>query len=204
MNRVELKILAKEQIKGKVFTIFLMTLLVMFIAVSFNIIVGLGTIIFGIIQPGLMLGFKMAYLSITNKEEVSIENLFKGLNIFGKAFWLNFLIGFYTFLWSLLLWFPGFVQSIAYSAAPWILANNSELTASEALNKSKMIMNGHKWEFFILQLSFIPWNILVVFTLGLASIYVKPYKEVTVANFYKRIGAFDEEVTVLDVENIVV
>lgn len=204
MNRAELKSLAKEQIKGKIFTVFLMSLLVTFIAISCNAILVIGNIAYALIGPGLTIGFIMAYLSIAKGEEISVESLFKGLNIFAKAFWLNILMGFFTFLWTLLLWIPGVIKSLSYSAAPWILAESPELTASEALNKSKRVMNGYKWDLFILELSFIPWYILVIFTFGLASIYVTPYREVTLANFYKKIGAFEEEVTILETENIVV
>ena len=200
MNRSELKNLAKEQIKGKIFTIFLMSLLVIFIAVACNAILVIGNIAYALIGPGLTIGFIMAYISISKGEEISVESLFKGLNIFAKAFWLNILIGFFTFLWTLLLWIPGVIKSLSYSAAPWILAENPELTASEALNKSKRVMNGYKWDLFILELSFIPWYILVIFTFGIASIYVTPYMEVTLANFYKKIGAFEEEVTILETE----
>ena len=136
----------------------------------------------------------MIYLKIANGKEIAIDDIFNGLNIFGKALWLQILVAFYTFLWTLLLYIPGIVKSLSYSASTWILANNPELTASEALSKSKKVMEGHKWDLFILQLSFIPWYILVALTFGIASIYVNPYFEVTLANFYKNIGAFDVEI----------
>ena len=203
MNRSELKSLAKEQIKGKIFTIFLITLLIIGITVVCNSVVIIGNIVYAIIAPGISLGFLMVYLKIADGKEISIDDIFKGLNVFGKAFWLNILVWFYTLLWTLLLYIPGIIKSLSYSAAPWILADNPELTASEALNKSKRVMNGYKWDLFILELSFIPWYILVIFTFGIASIYVTPYMEVTLANFYRKIGAFEEEITVLETENIV-
>lgn len=56
-------------------------------------------------------------------------------------------------------------------------------------------MNGHKWELFVLQLSFIGWYLLVSITFGIASIYVVPYMSCTVANFYQRIKTQPEVVT---------
>lgn len=69
----------------------------------------------------------------------------------------------------------------------YVLADNPELTASEALAKSQSIMRGHKMELFILQLSFIGWFFLVGITFGIAAIYVLPYMSATMANFYNSI-----------------
>ena len=58
------------------------------------------------------------------------------------------------------------------------------MTAKEALDESIDIMDGHKMDYFVLVLSFIPWMILVSITCGLASLYVSPYMTATFANFY--------------------
>lgn len=67
---------------------------------------------------------------------------------------MNILVSIFTFLWSLLFFIPGLVKGLAYSVAPYILAINPDVTASEAIAKSMKLMNGHKMELFILQLSF--------------------------------------------------
>ena len=69
----------------------------------------------------------------------------------------------------------------------YILAENPDMTAREALNESKLIMNGHKLDFFVLQLSFILWALLTAVTFGIASIYVMPYQQLTFTNFYHNI-----------------
>ena len=71
--------------------------------------------------------------------------------------------------------------------APYILADNPELTANEALSKSKEIMDGHKFDLFVLQLSFFWWYMLSAITFGIAYIYVIPYVSATTANFYNSI-----------------
>ena len=71
--------------------------------------------------------------------------------------------------------------------AYYVLADNPDFTAREALRESKKIMKGHKMDLFILELSFIFWNILVSLTFGLAAIYVVPYKNAVIANFYNSI-----------------
>ena len=88
---------------------------------------------------------------------------------------------------SLLLVIPGIIKVFSYAAAPFILADNPELTAREALSESKRIMDGHKFDLFVLQLSFFWWSILSAITFGIAYIYVVPYFQATMANFYNDI-----------------
>ena len=90
-------------------------------------------------------------------------------------------------LWSLLFVIPGIIKGYSYSMAFYILAENPDMTAKEAITESREIMNGHKWELFVLGLSFILWAFAIVFTLGIAAIYVEPYMQLTIANFYHNI-----------------
>ena len=71
--------------------------------------------------------------------------------------------------------------------ANYILAENPEMTAREALRESKIIMHGHKWEYFVIGLSFLPWNFLAAFLIGIPYVYVLPYMNATTANFYQSI-----------------
>ena len=71
--------------------------------------------------------------------------------------------------------------------APFILADNPNLTSSEALSESIRIMDGHKFDLFVLQLSFFLWYILGAITFGIAYVYVVPYYEATMVNFYNEI-----------------
>ena len=120
-------------------------------------------------------------------EDISVGDAFKGFNITGKAVWLSIITNFFIFLWSLLLLIPGIIKSFSYSMAPFILADNPELTAREALSESKKIMYGHKFDLFVLQLSFFLWYLLGAITLGIAYIYIAPYYEATIINFYNTI-----------------
>lgn len=69
----------------------------------------------------------------------------------------------------------------------FVLAENPQMTAREALNESKKIMSGHKMELFVLYLSFILWMLLGAVTLGIAYIYIAPYMYATITNFYQEI-----------------
>lgn len=104
--------------------------------------------------------------------------------------WIMFLKGLYIFLWSLLFWIPGIVKAYSYLMVPYIIAENSSLDKSRVFQLSRKMMRGHKWEAFVLGLSFLGWNILGVLTSGLVSIfYANPYQHATYAEFYSALKA---------------
>jgi len=187
MVRAEMKAAAKEQIRGKIGTLFVITLIIALIGIGCGFVPFIGSIASFIIIPAFALSLCMIYLKITKKEDVSVGDGFAGFSNTGRALWLNILISVFTFLWSLLLVIPGIIKSYAYSMAFYVLADHPELTAREALAKSKEMMNGHKMELFVLHLSFFWWYCLVGITFGIAAIYVTPYVSATVANFYNSI-----------------
>ena len=187
MTRAELKTMAKEQIKGKIgrlFLIFLVLFAILFVCALVPIV---GPIASFIITPAFALSICIIFLKITKKEEIGVVHVFNGFEKTGRALWLQILINFFTFLWACLLIIPGIIKAYSYSMAFYILADNPELTAREALAKSKEIMVGHKMDLFILHLSFIGWALLTAITLGIAGIYVIPYVNTTIANFYNSI-----------------
>ena len=187
MTRAELKAMAKEQIKGNIGKLFVCFLIIFGIGFVCGLIPFIGSIASFIITPVFGLSLCMIYLKLTKKEEVGVGDIFSGFNYTGKALWLYILVAFFTFLWSLLFVIPGIIKKYAYSMSTYILADNPELTAREALAKSKEMMNGHKWDLFVLQISFFWWYLLGCVTFGLAYIYVVPYMSATVANFYNSI-----------------
>ena len=187
MTRIELKSAAKEQISGKIGILFVMMLIVGVIGGACAFIPVLGPIGTLIITSAFEISLCMIYLKLAKNEEISIGDLFNGFNITGKAIWLMIITQFFTFLWSLLFVIPGIIKAYSYYMAPYILADNPELTANEALSKSKEIMDGHKFDLFVLQLSFFWWYMLSAITFGIAYIYVIPYVSATTANFYNSI-----------------
>nr|MCR5388026.1 DUF975 family protein [Lachnospiraceae bacterium] len=78
-----------------------------------------------------------------------------------------FLMDLFIFLWSLLFIIPGIVKSYSYRMIPYLMAEDSNLSFTEAKNLSRQMMDGHKWNTFILDLSFIPWHLLAVITAGI-------------------------------------
>lgn len=98
---------------------------------------------------------------------------------------IMFLRDLYTFLWSLLFIIPGIVKSYEYRMIPYLLAENPNMTREEAFRESKRMMDGNKWDAFVLDLSFVLWYLLSGITFGiLAVFYVGPYVNQTNAALY--------------------
>ncbi len=93
----------------------------------------------------------------------------------------------YQSLWMLTI-VGGVIKYYSYGQVPYILAENPDLTGREAITLSRKMMNGHKWECFLLDLSFIGWSILGAFTLGLSEIlYSIPYQSAAFCEYYVKL-----------------
>lgn len=91
----------------------------------------------------------------------------------------------YVFLWSLLFIVPGIIKGYEYRMIPYILAENPDITREQAFQLSKKMMDGEKWNAFILDLSFILWWIGSIFTCFILAIFhVIPYVYCTNAELY--------------------
>lgn len=91
----------------------------------------------------------------------------------------------FLFLWSLLFVIPAIVKTYSYRMVPYIVAENPDMKATDAITLSRNMMKGHKWNAFVLDLSFIGWYLLSCLTLGLlAFFYVSPYHYATNAELY--------------------
>ncbi len=180
INRPEMKAKAKLQIKGNIGILFVCQLIITLISSIAAPIFMSGLLT----APSFALSTVMIYIALTQNVRPSVGDIWKGFNLFGKALWLSIITGFLTFLWSLLFTIPGIIKGIAYSMAPYILADNPGMTAREALRESIRLTHGHKGELFVLKLSFIGWVLLVPLTLGLIVIWLAPYSHATYVNYY--------------------
>ena len=187
MERIELKLSAKEQIKGNIGMYFVCMLIVSAISSALSFIPRVGGILAFLFSAPMTLAFARIHLNMTKGEKVELKELLESFNDFGRSVLLNLLIVVFTILWSFLLIVPGIIKAISYSMSFYIMADNQDMDAFEALNESKRMMEGHKWEYFVLIISFILWWLLGAITCGLAFIYVEPYQNVTLANFYNKI-----------------
>jgi len=173
-ERAQLKQLAKGQIKGNIGILFVCTIVLSFMTF----------LTLGLFAPALGVGVCFIYLNMTGGAKPSVGDLFKRSSTFGKALWLSIITGFFTMLWTYLLIVPGIIKGLSYSMGPYVMAENPDWTARQCLSESKRIMKGNVGKLFVLYLSFIPWMLLCGITFGVAYIYVFPYMDATIANFY--------------------
>lgn len=133
----------------------------------------------------IQLGYARFLLKQYSKADFEFHDLFSQFHRFGQGFAQAFLRGLYTFLWALLFIIPGIVKSYAYAMTPFIMAENPNLTANEAITASKEMMQGHKGRLFFLDLSFFGWMLLCALTLGIGNLFLAPYMNASRAAFYK-------------------
>ena len=156
-------------------------------------VVGLLGLAMFIIGGVVELGYAKFLLKQHDKKELVFADLFSQFERFGTGFAQRFLRTLYTALWTLLFVIPGIIKSLSYAMTPFILEDHPELTASEAINRSKKLMDGHKMDLFILSLTFIGWDILSALTFGIGFLFLNPYRNAAYAAFYRNISAPRQE-----------
>ena len=129
-----------------------------------------------LVSAFLTLGSVSFYMKLSRNEKVTYKELFSKTSLWLLYIGVSIMTAIFIGLWSLLLIIPGIVASYKYSMVNYIMVDNPEIGVFEAIKKSKEMMYGHKFDYFVLQLSFIGWGILML--------YVSPYMNVTCANFY--------------------
>nr|WP_257125369.1 DUF975 family protein [Bhargavaea cecembensis] len=146
------------------------------------------TTILSILLFPITVGWLWLNLDIIRQQDVSIERIFRAFTtMYWKSVWVNILMGFFLFFWTLLLIIPGIIKSFSYSLTIYILHDRPELSALEAITESRKMMDGYKGQAFLLTLSFIGWFILGILTLGIGFLFIYPYYSATYARFYEEI-----------------
>lgn len=142
-----------------------------------------------IIGGTVKLGYCRFLLKQHDGDHPELSDLFSQFDRFGDGFCLAFLQTILIALWSLLFVIPGIVASYKYAMAQFIMVENPNMRASEALQASKTMMYGHKMELFILHLSFFGWMILCSLTFGIGNLWLNPYMNAANAAFYREISS---------------
>ena len=133
-------------------------------------------------------GYAKFNLLLVDRLDGSFDNLFEYLVYWKTTALARLLKDIYILLWSLLFIIPGIIMSFSYAMTDYILAEHPEISASEALSWSKEMMEGNRFRLFCLQLSFIGWDILCLFTFGIGNLWLTPYKQAAIAAFYRDIS----------------
>jgi uncharacterized membrane protein len=138
-----------------------------------------------IIGSAVELGYNRFNLTLYESTSApKIETLFSRFSAFGNALVLRLLMVLKTLAWTLLFVVPGIVAAYRYRMAPYIMAENPDISATEAIEQSKQRMSGNKSRLFYLDLSFIGWYLLAALTGGIGYVFLTPYVKAASTAFY--------------------
>ena len=139
----------------------------------------------------LTVGMYNAYRNLLlGRSDDIVASAFRiGFNDWARNVGAMLLMTLYILLWTLCLIVPGIIKGISYSLTPFILRDNPELSAKEALGLSEKMMEGRKMDFFLLSLSFIGWHILATLSLCIGYLWLIPYMYTTTVAFYEDVKA---------------
>jgi uncharacterized membrane protein len=155
----------------------------------------IGLVLFILALP-LTWGFQTLFLGAVRGGEATAKDMFEGYNkeLFSRVLTTTLLYYVYVFLWSLLLLIPGCIKSYSYAMTPYILKDNPEMKNNAAIEESMRMMDGHKLERFLLDLSFIGWAILSILTCCIGFLWLVPYMNMAHVNFYEDLKKASVEV----------
>lgn len=160
------------------------------------LVVGVAFFLIGSI---VRVGYAKFNLQLMDRQELSVGTLFSYMRYGKTMICANFLEGIYVFLWTLLCVIPGIIAAYSYAMVPYILAENPEMTAKEALAASKAMMEGNRWRLFCLQISFFGWSFLAALSCGIGFLFLTPYEKAAEAAFYREISNSWPMVEVVDI-----
>ena len=158
------------------------------IIVAVLMVVGIAAVMI-LIGSLVGLGYAKFNLTLFEEETVDYKMIFSERKRYKDCFVLYLLQFIYISIGSILFVIPGVMAFYAYSMAPYIMVENPEMTAKQALKASKAMMKGNKWKLFCLSFSFIGWDILAALSFGIGHIILCPYVEAAAAAFYRELSA---------------
>ncbi|UWG97097.1 DUF975 family protein [Dehalobacter sp. DCM] len=188
LENSELRALARSQLKGNWAKPILAFLIYSAITAIFAWISNdenaAASLISLLITGPFMVGASVFSLAFSRQEDPGVGVIFDGFKSFLTSLGMYLWVLLWVILWSLLLIIPGIVKSYGYLMSFYILADNRQIGIRNALDLSKRISYGYRGKLFLLYLSFIGWAVLSILTAGIGFIWLIPYVEITIANFY--------------------
>ena len=134
-------------------------------------------------------GYAVFFLRLIRREDTDYGRLFDGFSQYGRILLAELLKGIYVLLWSLLLIVPGIIKEYSYAMTDFILKDHPEMNGEQAICESMRMMEGHKMQLFLLDLSMIGWLILSILSLGIGFLFSYPYLCTAHAHFYEDVKA---------------
>lgn len=133
----------------------------------------------------LSIGYNRYCLNVCREEAASFSDLLAGFEFPLRAILLWILTHLIVALLSILLVIPGLIAFYSYIMAPRLLCDHPDWSVMRCLRESRRLMHGHKWEMFVLHLSFLGWILLTI--IPIASVFVEPYIGLTETTYYLKL-----------------
>ncbi|WP_312832371.1 DUF975 family protein [Sedimentibacter saalensis] len=206
-DRVELKSLAKASLKNNYWNAFLVSLVLMLVTgrggssrgedtgeylarhpeyyMIFLVVVTLLLVFRILVGYSLEVGSRRYFVKLSQYKNTKgcYGFSFDSMNYKGIVSTM-FLMNVYNILWTLLFVIPGIIKAYSYRMVPYILGDNPNIGANEAITLSRKMMDGNKFEAFVLDISFLGWYLLGLLALVIGMLFVNPYYDATCAQLY--------------------
>lgn len=166
------------------FSMFLFVVSV--IAFIWLVVICLMTFLSNVVAVGKCRYFTMSTLAQQNAGFEELFGCFKR-GRYWNVVKIQFFRGLYEFLWGLLLVIPGIIKHYEYYMVPYLTAEYPEMDRKEIFRLSKEMMDGNKFAVWVLELSFIGWELLGILLCCIGTLLVEPYKEATYAELYLKL-----------------
>ena len=164
---------------------------VILVALAVILVIALAGNVFACFVSNVVQVGKCRYFTMSTMEQrnAGFEELFGG---FKKGRYLNivkiqFFRGLFEWLWTLCFVIPGIIKHYEYYMVPYLAAEYPEMDRHEIFRLSKVMMDGNKFDTWVLELSFIGWDLLGLLACCIGGIFVLPYKEATYAELYLKL-----------------
>ena len=145
----------------------------------------LATLIQTIVDAILSVASINVYIKMSRSPEpVSFSDFIEGFNNWARAILTVLWQLLWVTLWTLLFIIPGIIKAIAYSQMFYIIVEYKNVSITKAMRISMEITKGHKWDLFVMYLSFLGWDLLSIMTVGILQLWLLPYKNMTYINAY--------------------
>lgn len=119
-----------------------------------------------------------------------------------RTSWTMFVTSAFYSLWCLTI-VGIFIKRYSYILVPYIVAENPKIKTLDAINLSRKMMDGHKWECFKLEFSYVGWLILGGLTFGITEIlYSNPYRVAAITEYYASLRNLSKEKKIPGIEKL--
>ncbi|MFS0781876.1 DUF975 family protein [Bacillus sp. 1P06AnD] len=182
----QLKRSGRNSLKGKWGLAIGVILIIGILSVAVSYIPRVGFLLSILLFP-MTVATTWFFLGLARNENPTVEVIFSGYEkgAFIRTLGTQLLMNIYLVLWALLLLIPAIIKGFSYMLTNYILKDYPHLQYNSAIKLSRRMMDGYKGQAFILQLSFIGWAILCLFTLGIGFLFLSPYVSTTNAHLYE-------------------